>query len=631
MDTRSPFTSDSDRASSDGDRTDTERGRSRAVSKPLPPLPKTPGPKTPARKATGSGRVVSDTASAPLEPYVSPRVEQRWGTESEKRLYSEARLRRMEEAAGIEKQGISPTTTSFPADCKPTSSASHSRAESIANATTLNSSSIMSDAPSDVTEAMAGLDIGRADSTATTATFASGASTTSLLAINGASLGTLTVTNEAPEQDQGPECLWHGDALVMSSRPLPPGTVFGFDLNVVTIGKDSENFGVRDIPEGLHLVWARNNSPIAETTGHWFFSKHAYAAEPGVVHVRSWNIVTETIEEEEVKAEEFIARKEIASIYPRLLPYNLSGSAHEKGRPGLAGIQSGELWKDLTFAIKAPLLNRILKMPENKWRISSEDEIARSAIYDAPGRLSTGRNGYRHINLEGRKKVMNFLFDRNSTSTVINRDSTEEVITKQHNDSTHFIDYLVTNFCSNHDTDEIIGELQFAYVTGIMLGNIECQEHWCAMLKTVFRAYDMCSKDPVLMARFVMAVHSQLIFDHTYVEGSIFDHNPGFKTELYKLLCKFRARLDEKLVDKSNVPEHERTAEVGTAFLKLEEWLWKWNWDLRKSFVKRGKFMLEDGEVIDAEISDYDSEEDQGEYAPVIVDLDENGRERGLF
>jgi A1 cistron-splicing factor AAR2 len=35
--------------------------------------------------------------------------------------------------------------------------------------------------------------------------------------------------------------------------------------------------------------------------------------------------------------------------------------------------------------------------------------------------------------------------------------------------------------------------------------------------------------------------------------------------------------------------------------------------------------------MVDAELKDFEAEDERGEYAPTIVELDDNGREKGLF
>ena len=44
--------------------------------------------------------------------------------------------------------------------------------------------------------------------------------------------------------------------------------------------------------------------------------------------------------------------------------------------------------------------------------------------------------------------------------------------------------------------------------------------------------------------------------------------------------------------------------------------------------MKRGPYQLEDGEVVDLEMEEFDAEDDRGEYAPVVVEMDDDGREK---
>lgn len=43
------------------------------------------------------------------------------------------------------------------------------------------------------------------------------------------------------------------------------------------------------------------------------------------------------------------------------------------------------------------------------------------------------------------------------------------------------------------------------------------------------------------------------------------------------------------------------------------------------------QIQLEDGEFVDAELKDFEAEDERGEFAPAVVELDEHGREKGLF
>lgn len=644
-----------------------ERGRSRTVSKPSPPVPQTP-------VRIFSGNVAPpNSGTRGLDPYVSPRIEKRWGTDLEKKLAKEARLQRVEEDEA-ERDASSPVTANSTTEIlkQPSSSidaknnddpfsdneerktelSTAENIERIPTAATFTSNktfkSELNGGPAELAQAMAEMEINETTLKGVVRRAPSDGYSAADGALHAQYFGNLRVVNGTPEDVEKngravpapPVCMVGGDAFIVTGNPLPAGSIFGFDIMVMTVKDKVENFGVRDIPFGPHLVFARSDSPMADITGHWFFSRNKRPGTCGDIHVRSWNPLTDTLEEEEVKVNKHFAEKEIVDFHPNLLPYKLAdweGQNKEgvAGMVGLAGSGADDLWKDLTFAIKPAVLERILKMPHNKWRVTSDDGFKQQPINyrSLLGNVDLERVTSTEYNCDGQKPILNLLFDRFDYTTVVYREPKKySEITAQSLDSTTFIDHLVYNYCTDRDTDDFLGELQFCYLTGMFVGNVVCQEHWCAMVRLIFKAYNMCEKDPVLMARSIMAIHSQLIVDHQYLEGSIFDYNSKFKQELYKLLCKFRTRLDEMYfaTDSIGRPKNNN-ADVRKAFDALEKFLWKWNWDLRTNFVKKGKYMLEDGEMVDAEMSDYNSEDDEGEYAPVIVDLDENGRERGLF
>jgi len=56
---------------------------------------------------------------------------------------------------------------------------------------------------------------------------------------------------------------------------------------------------------------------------------------------------------------------------------------------------------------------------------------------------------------------------------------------------------------------------------------------------------------------------------------------------------------------------------VGHAFVNLEAWFWKYGWDLRSDYVP---------EKLISSLAD----DEDDEYQPVVVQLDERGREVGL-
>lgn len=137
------------------------------------------------------------------------------------------------------------------------------------------------------------------------------------------------------------------------------------------------------------------------------------------------------------------------------------------------------------------------------------------------------------------------------------------------------------------------------------------------------------------------------------------DQDPTLADDLRIILTTFKSRLNELLLAKGANLTSAQT-EVGKAFERFEGFLWKWDWDLRGNYVRSGKvcpphahatpvdtahsyhllynetdgpyqITLEDGETIDASLTEFEAEDERGEYAPQVIELDEQGREIGLY
>jgi len=71
-----------------------------------------------------------------------------------------------------------------------------------------------------------------------------------------------------------------------------------------------------------------------------------------------------------------------------------------------------------------------------------------------------------------KNEVVDFLFPKSQytfSTTSVGRERTEQAM-----DTSGHIMAIISN-CSYEDHDEIIGELQFCYVTGMILGNVACK------------------------------------------------------------------------------------------------------------------------------------------------------------
>ncbi|TVY84791.1 hypothetical protein LSUE1_G001022 [Lachnellula suecica] len=444
----------------------------------------------------------------------------------------------------------------------------------------------------------------------------SNASVRSVPAVGYFPIGSLQVHSPSPTRPDGEmECLKSGDVFIV--RGIPKGSVLGYDNHVLTIGKEGQFEGIKDIPGGMHLVWG--GSGIATLrNGFWFMSSKRASDEYGEIHVRRWDMQNEVLSEEVSQAEVRIQKGEL----PELLPKMQSYAAPVNSGNTSAVAKDPEIWPQLTSCMKGKLLTKITGQEWNHWQVSSFHDYSSQP---------KGPNLRREADITiGNYKddVLKFMFPKSSrTFTDESRGRTR---TEQALDSTSYVEDIISDKCSFQDSDEIIGEIQFCYLTGMLLGNVACMEHWAHVVKTVFHAYRLAITSPVFFTKFIQAVHTQFRYDQDYVEGSILEHDTHLADDLKNALITFKSRLNEQVMAQGPHLTRDQTL-LANAFDEFEEWLWKWEWDLRGSYVRSGRIQLEDGEWVDAELKEFQAEDERGEWAPQVIELDEDGREQGLI
>jgi A1 cistron-splicing factor AAR2 len=132
------------------------------------------------------------------------------------------------------------------------------------------------------------------------------------------------------------------------------------------------------------------------------------------------------------------------------------------------------LWHHLTSCMKGALLSAITGHEWNQWQVSSTDD------YKPISRINGHPDDTRTLHKSG-DKVLKFMFPKSTrtfSSNSIGADRTEQAM----DTSTHILGVITSN-CTYEDSDEIIGELQFCYITGMVLGNLACMEHWAHIVK----------------------------------------------------------------------------------------------------------------------------------------------------
>jgi A1 cistron-splicing factor AAR2 len=399
-------------------------------------------------------------------------------------------------------------------------------------------------------------------------------------------LGTLRVHSPPPTRPGSQpehECLKSGDVFI--ARGIPPGSILGYDTQVLTISAHDSFEGIKDIPAGVHLIWGGSDLTSLRN-GFWFISSKRASDEYGEIHVRRWDSQNEVLQEEVSMAEIRIQKSELPELLHKMQSYNATASSPVAqaslfvSSSPTTTTKDPNIWLHLTSCMKGAMLNKITGQKWNHWQASSFHD------YNPHG-YSSKSSRDADITIDNYKdEVLNFIFPKETRT--FSDSSRGRQRTEQAMDSTSYIEDIINENCTYQDSDEIIGEVQFCYLTGMLLGNIACMEHWAHVVKTVFHAYFLSLEMPVFFTKFIQAVHNQFRYDHEYLDGSILDHDGNLAHDLRVALIVFKSRLNEQLLAQGAALNSDQSA-LAKSFEEFEEWLWKWDWDLRGTYVRSGK------------------------------------------
>ncbi|KFY27373.1 hypothetical protein V493_03538 [Pseudogymnoascus sp. VKM F-4281 (FW-2241)] len=427
------------------------------------------------------------------------------------------------------------------------------------------------------------------------------------------------------EEYGSPQYLQDGDVVIIAG--VPAGSFIGYDTVGLNVDKNHHFGGIRELPPGPHFIYGGSMSEISTRNGLWIISNKRVSGEPGEIFVKKWDRHTETLEDEDSAIEIRNQKDNIQSTYSTLLPYNIrAAQAPELSKSKATSMETlgddPKTWQDLTSAIKGPMLSRVTGGNWNEWKVTSMDErkpTDTEPVDIVPETVDAAI---------AEEKKLGFIFPAGSktySETVVGRARSEQAM-----DSSSHVRGVIADNCTSEGPDDVLGELQFCYLTGVLLCNICCMEQWGHVVKILFKAFRFAVEEAPFFVRFLEVFQAQLVYDDEYLQGSIFDHSHHLQDELKVELTIFKSRLTEQLSAKPNGLSKEEN-ELKAAFGRLETWLSKWGWDLGGNYLRVGKIQLEDGEYVDAEMEDLEAEDERGEYAPVMVELDEGGREKGTI
>ncbi|KAK4167628.1 AAR2 protein-domain-containing protein [Cladorrhinum sp. PSN259] len=420
------------------------------------------------------------------------------------------------------------------------------------------------------------------------------------------------------------DCVSNGD--VFRIIDLPDDFIVGLDSMAVTSRKSLTGF--RDIPHGAHFLWVQQPGQISRS-GYWFVTNGLQ----GEIRMKQWDKYNEVLGPVVSRVEDQAERQNMESLYLEMKPYSLSDTRLKWAKDSPA-----ELWKTMTDAISTGFLARVTsKRHVAEFHVDTMDCV-RGEIRPA---MTTK-------DLTGVSCELDFI-----TSQVFQDLRTFYGTEYSTDDTSKPVLALLENDVDVAEED-LVAELQFTFVSGTYLSNDTCLEQWWnTVLKIVLRATGLVASRPKLAKWFLQTLRTQLMFTELYVapqggeeeeeNGTMmgrgkkrgpkgdrlpYTYKTQMKAKLSKGLVGFKRGFEKELrVLKGTGAISVEHEEVGGAWAELVEWLKDVGWDLETMGGEdedEEKNSGENGER--GQNGDSEDEDDQ----PVIVDLDEYGKEVGL-
>ncbi|PVH91925.1 hypothetical protein DM02DRAFT_620231 [Periconia macrospinosa] len=387
---------------------------------------------------------------------------------------------------------------------------------------------------------------------------------------------------------------------------LPPAALAGIDLPSFTTTPRFR--GVKNLPPGLHFVFAASDSSLAVRHGAWFYVSPGLG--PPQIFVKRWDAQNEELVAETSQTAVMTWRANLGSIWKDgLTPYRQTVKSGDT-REDADAVEESSDWSELTERISPSLLSRINGLHPDHWNLSSASSAAQD-LESIPGLESS--NTILHPEQE-----LNFLpvdLKRTWREGATGRERTQAA-----QDRSWALGELVERVAEGQGKDlrsrefEILGEIQFCFLMVLTLNNNSCLEQWKRLLTLLLTCRQAIKERYNLYIEVLRTLRMQL--NHCGdMEGSMFDMNEHGGGFLKPLLQKFGKGLDEL--------EFRRKPDMVAEFEEVQELVRKeFGWDLDDSrYVKRGMIDLEDGERVEMDMNGADEDDESGEYAPVVVEL----------
>lgn len=321
-------------------------------------------------------------------------------------------------------------------------------------------------------------------------------------------------------------------------------------------------------------------------------------SDPPDLFVKKWDSASEELIAETEKAQLLHWRANLGSIWREgLTPYRQSASNDA------AEVEEKDDWRQLTDCISTTVFSRILGADPNYWALTSASSAKRD-MDDIPG-LSAEES-----RIQPERELQFLPVDLRQTwpEGATGRERTEAA-----QDRSWALSEIVNLYCSG-DELEVLGELEFCFLMVLTLNNYSCLEQWRRVLSLAFTCKAAVSTNPEFFVRLIATLKLQLQHSFDADGGGLFDMSDDGASFLKSLLIRFKRTLEQ-------LPGIKKQ-DVMDELEDLQDYLQEnHGWQMEGQFARSGMVQLEDGEEVEMDVNVYDEDDEEGEYAPQVVDL----------
>lgn len=376
---------------------------------------------------------------------------------------------------------------------------------------------------------------------------------------------------------------------------IPPGILCGIDL--LSFTTSAQFHGIKDIPPHWHFIFTSETTSLSIRDGFWFRIPTPLPFSLPPLIVRKWDPSTGSLRAcEEVES----YRAQLPALWEKQLsPYRQSASKAAKPEAGD--------WPALTEHITPRLLSHLTQ--NGDWRVTSAS-CAKEDRDEIPG-----------LNAEEVGEEMELVnlginLKRTWREGAVGRERTEAAM-----DRSWALSDVVERWGSRDGHagekwgDVVLGQMEACFLMLLTVANYSCLEEWKRCVALVLTCKRAVREREGWFAEFLVLLRRQLERCED-VEGGLFDMSDeggGF----LKGLLKGHKRTLGLVFGQGEGEEVKEVMGVLEAFLKGE-----YGWALGDEFVRKGIVQLADGEIVEVETEEMEGEDERGEYAPVVVDLD---------